>query len=306
MGRSRFALASLLWLALLGAGAASCELIAGLHDRELECDACVDATPEVGPVCTPPKSICEVGDAGDASMCLDLSSDPNHCGGCTKTCAIPDAGAFDATSGNPDPGIASFDAGAEAAYISLPSPSCEAGACGLECTGRTLCSGLCFDTNDLHDHCGSCATACPSTQWCHGGHCCDAGTENCDGGCIDVVGNANNCGGCGIVCPSTTPNCFGGACVKAVPVTTVCGLSNPMGDFCSGNCSFNHAQYADAYCKLAGFTSAVSYTVITSGSVPCIYYTTGNTVPTVCSQLLTTSGYGTNATCDAISNLLCQ
>ena len=221
-------------------------------------------------------------------------------------CTVPEAGAFDATSGNPDPGIPSLEGGADATFVSVPGPSCEAGACGLECGGgNLLCSGLCYDSKSFHDHCGDCMTACPASQWCHGGHCCDAGMESCDGGCIDVVGNASNCGACGNSCPDAAATCFQGACVNMV--TTVCGKSNPTGILCSGNCSTNHAQYADAYCKLAGFTSAVSYTVLTSGSVQCLYYTGGvNSVPTSCSVVTGPASYGLATTCDAIQYLICQ
>ena len=208
--RRRTAAVSVLVLGVLAAG---CELIAGLEDRQLEtCDACVDAAAEVGPACSPPHAVCFVA---DASQCIDTTGDINHCGGCNKVCNAPDAGAFDATSGNPDPGIPSYEAGADAEYVSAPGPSCEAGACGLECGGgNLLCSGLCYDSKSFHDHCGDCTTACPASQWCHGGHCCDAGMESCDGGCIDVVGNASNCGACGNTCGVSAPICLNGACVN--------------------------------------------------------------------------------------------
>ena len=87
-------------------------------------------------------------------------------------------------------------------------------------------------------------------------------------------------------------------------MTTVCGLSNPGGIFCGGNCTNNHAQYADAYCVLAGYSSAASYTVLTTGSVTCLYYQT--TLPTMCSQVLGPSSYGLDTACDAIEDLKCQ
>ena len=74
----------------------------------------------------------------------------------------------------------------------------------------------------------------------------------------------------------------------------------------SGNCSNNHAAYADAYCKLAGYTSALSYNVQTSGGVQCLYYNTQNVVPTMCNQIFGPTGYGLNANCDAIDTLICQ
>ncbi len=89
-----------------------------------------------------------------------------------------------------------------------------------------------------------------------------------------------------------------------MPVTTVCSKLNSTGIFCGGNCTNNHAQYADAYCKLAGYTQAVSYTVLTTGSVTCLYYQT--TLPTQCSEILGPTSYGLATTCDAISSLTCE
>jgi hypothetical protein len=197
------------WLvgAVLAAGIAGCEIIAGLQDRQLETvDSSIDAAPDVS-TCTSPRLTC-------GTTCVDPTSDPNHCGSCTKACAVPAAGGFDATTGNPNPGIPSFDAG-DAAYVSVPAPTCEAGACGLDCKGEALCSGLCYDTDNLHDHCGDCTTACAAGAWCHGGHCCDAGTEFCDAGCNDVLYDNGNCGGCGISC-GTGMKCVGSTCTSGV------------------------------------------------------------------------------------------
>ncbi|HEX7603125.1 MAG TPA: hypothetical protein VF316_16020 [Polyangiaceae bacterium] len=50
----------------------------------------------------------------------------------------------------------------------------------------------------------------------------------------------------------------------------------------------------------------MTYTVLTSGSVQCLYYNTQNVVPTQCSQILGPTSYGLSVSCDAISNLKCQ
>ena len=211
-------------LAALGLGV-GCEVIAGLQDRQLV-DGGTDAAPEVGP-CSSPKTACA---AGDASVCADLSKDIGHCGTCTKACPLADAGPFDATSGNPDPGIPTFDAAADAAYVSVPGPSCDAGTCDFVCAAANakLCGSLCYDTQNVHDHCGGCATACIATDWCHGGQCCPTGQETCgDAGCVDVLSDNGNCGGCGVQCSGATV-CSGGFCV--LPVTfsdTFVGTATP-------------------------------------------------------------------------------
>ena len=100
------------------------------------------------------------------------------------------------------------------------------------------------------------------------------------------------------------------ACTTASPNSTdICGFKNPGGIFCGGNCSNNHAQYANWYCNLLGFASAASYDVLTSGQVQCVYWnggSSGNVPPlTMCSQVIP-SQYGLASFCDAIKNLVCQ
>jgi hypothetical protein len=85
----------------------------------------------------------------------------------------------------------------------------------------TACSdGICYDTKNFHDHCGSCNTACATdTEWCTQGHCCSVGTAWCGSACIDVLSDPNNCGGCGVTCGSQTPVCSGGQCTTAIIFT---------------------------------------------------------------------------------------
>jgi Stigma-specific protein, Stig1 len=202
----------LLLIGLVGiACVVGCEVIAGLHDHTLEtCDACVDAAADTS-TCQAPLSSCTT-DAGAGGSCVNLQDDLDHCGTCSNACAPIDAGAFDATSGNPNPGIA-FDAG-DGAYVSAPLPSCEAGTCGVECPGSSmLCTGLCYDTTSVHDHCGSCTNPCGATQWCHDSQCCNVGKEPCgDAGCVDPNTDNNNCGGCGVQCTPMKPACVNGVC----------------------------------------------------------------------------------------------
>jgi len=254
--------------------------------------------------CDPPTIKCSGG-----QTCIDITKDPQNCGSCGTDCSGPDAGPEGGT-GNPDAGVPIPDGGFDAGSgWSFGTPGCANSKCSLTCAGSsTLCTDqLCWDTNNAHDHCGSCTTACAAdVEWCTKGHCCATGTDWCGSSCVDVNTDKNNCGACGKVCPTNLPACIGGVCSAQVAVNTVCGLNNPSGILCSGNCSTNHAQYADAYCKLAGYTSAVSYTVLTTGVVQCIYYNTQNTVPTQCSQILGPTSYGLASSCDAIQSLMCQ
>jgi len=279
------------------------------------CGTCTTVCPS-GEVCTQGacKATCDpptVKCSGEAGICADITSDPNNCGACFNSCSstIPDAGP-DTGTGNPDSGVPPPDGGFDAGTgWSFPAGDCDASKCSLVCGGASaLCSdNLCWDLQNAHDHCGSCTTPCQAdVQWCTHGNCCSTGQEYCGSACTSVLTDVNNCGSCGNVCPTSAPVCINGGCSKQVAVNTVCGLTNTSGILCSGNCSSNHAQYADAYCKLAGYTQAVSYTVLTSGSVSCLYYNTQNTVPTMCSQILGPTSYGLASYCDAVQNLECE
>lgn len=169
---------------------------------------------DAGKTCAPPTTACT--DAG----CVDLTADPNHCGTCITACTTADAGALQAgDNNNPDSGIPNFTVDAGAPW-SVGTAACAKSACGVNCPGSlTLCTdGICYDTQNFHDHCGDCSTACAPTEFCAGGHCCGTGTEYCGGGCVDVLGSTANCGGCGITCKSTQ-SCVGGTC-------TNCGSTN--------------------------------------------------------------------------------
>ncbi len=149
------------------------------------------------------------------TTCVDVAKDPKNCGQCGTLCTGPDAGPEGGT-GNPDSGIPAPDGGFDAGTgWALPTPNCDASTCGLACAGgTTICSDkICWDTQNAHDHCGDCTTACASdTEWCGGGHCCPVGKQWCTNACVDVVNDPNNCGGCGTKCSGGTPMCVAGIC----------------------------------------------------------------------------------------------
>ena len=168
-------------------------------------------------------------------------------------------------------------------------------------------------TNTLSD-CGGCATPCAPSNvagpTCANGSCgyasCVAPFLDCDGnagnGCeANTSSDLQHCGGCNQPCAGS---CNNGLC--SVLVTTVCGLPTPY-MLAGGDCSNNHDQYATWYCQLAGYTSAVSFTVLTSGVFDAIYYEGGaSAVLSNCSQAIYGPTYGLNASCDAIRDLYCH
>lgn len=183
------------------------------------CGACDNAC-AAGQVCSNGacKATCDApllkcaGDAG--AICADIKSDPNHCGSCAKVCVGPDAGAMPPGTNNPEGGVP-YDGGPGWSY---GAPTCAMGTCGTACSGgMTACSdGLCYDTQNHHDHCGDCNTQCMAdTEWCNKGHCCTTDKMWCNGSCIDVSTDPMNCGGCGNTCSGMTPYCYGGKCTMA-------------------------------------------------------------------------------------------
>ncbi len=93
-------------------------------------------------------------------------------------------------------------------------------------------------------------------------------------------------------------------------LTELCG-STTGGLYCGGNCTSNSSEFADAYCQIGGYSGAVSYNEISSGSVGPTWYYNENAMaapdylPTTCSDL-GWSSYGTASYCTCIDDLVCS
>lgn len=113
------------------------------NDEPLQCD--------VG------ETICE---ADGNAICVDTTSDVEHCGGCNAACTNDVDGA---------------------------ESVCEEGSCEVVCSeeGHEVCDGVCIDVDSDPDNCGSCGSICPTGN-CAAGSCdlpdCDAGDVPFGGG----------------------------------------------------------------------------------------------------------------------------
>jgi hypothetical protein len=137
-------------------------------------------------VCAPVGPNCDAasGESNCGGVCVDLFTDPDHCGGCAIAC--------------PDGSV------------------CTAGECAPTCdtaSGEADCGGVCVNLFTDADNCGNCGVACVPEEDCISGTCtlvCTMCETNCGGSCTDVQTDANNCGMCGTICT------FGETCIAGV------------------------------------------------------------------------------------------
>lgn len=165
-------------------------------------------------VCPSYKSTeCPWGPAGNGvqpTVCVDISSDTNHCGGCWQRCG----------GGS--------------------NVKCMAGNCTRACSiyYPTLCEvpgfperSDCVNLLTFWQHCGRCFKTCSPDQTCNKGRCeCRAGETACFIGphksvvCVNTQNSDTACGGCpnrgGRVCPSKM-RCQAGQC-NCQPGETEC------------------------------------------------------------------------------------
>jgi hypothetical protein len=155
--------------------------------------------------------------------CVDIYSDPLHCGGCFAAC---DGGAY-----------------------------CEGG----ECIGekmptcfepRVMCDGSCVDLSSNPAHCGECFYACPSGTYCSSYECVSTCTPSCSGRECGSDGCGGSCGTCG----SGETCTFDGYCDPAcAPGQTLCSgvcrstLTDPSNcGGCAISCSIGYSCVSGA------------------------------------------------------------
>lgn len=120
------------------------------------------------------------------NQCVDLMSDPEHCGECFRDC-------------------------------DWPTRYCVAGECACQ-DGFAVCDDDCVDLTK-NGNCGACDNSCPGDQVCRMGeckpNCASFGTE-CAGSCVDLQTDEEHCGECGEDCFSDEL-CIEGVCVDQDP-----------------------------------------------------------------------------------------
>ena len=107
------------------------------------------------------------------SKCIDVQTDPKHCGQCGNACK----------SGE----------------------TCQFGTCKPPCkSGLTACQTGCQDLQVDVNNCGKCGTTCPSGESCQKGVClrpsCKSGETVCAGKCVLLQSDVAHCGRCRNAC----------------------------------------------------------------------------------------------------------
>lgn len=177
-------------------------------------------------------------------VCVDVSSNPAHCGSCPNACGSS-------------------------------TPLCSAGACVATCPAGTRdCNGGCVNTTNDPNNCGFCGNSCGANGACISGVCsCSAGATYCAGaGCTNTTTDNANCGQCGVSCgPAGT--CTSSSCV-----------CEPGVQSCNGRICNADTQVDPNNCSQCGQTCNDTQVCVNGGCVcrPGLVLQGGNCVDPTC------------------------
>ncbi len=158
--------------------------------------------------------------------CVDLQSDPTHCGDCFLSCPAGrtcSAGTCVCAEGTTDC-LGTCCTAEETCVEGRCTPAPGAVFCNED---QAACGGVCVDPFNDTSNCGGCGIVCPAGLICYGGGCvCPEGTTTCGGSCCAANEECleGQCvpKGCGIACaPGLTP-CAGAAGCTCCEATQAC------------------------------------------------------------------------------------
>jgi len=161
--------------------------------------------------------------------CVDLMTNPEHCGACNMACAQGETCNEGKCEG---PSCASPEVSCLGECVDLMTNTshcggceqpcaadevCVNGACSVDCPGGwEVCGDVCVDTQADINHCGGCDKPCGEGEECASGVCqCPQGTEACANTCVDTSTDLAHCGKCDNLCPggaNATTTCAMGTC----------------------------------------------------------------------------------------------
>jgi hypothetical protein len=182
-------------------------------------------TPTPAPACAAPNTIC-------AGVCVDITTDPNHCGNCQNVCPQGLSCVF----GNCQCPNGQYEC--NGACIDLLNDLDNCGSCGIICSQDAKCTNGVCTCSDGTQQCGS--VCCNPGDNCVNGTCtggCDSGLSYCGSVCVDLSSDPNNCGDCTVACD--TGICCSGSCtyLGSDPNNcSACGMCCDTGFCCGGSC----------------------------------------------------------------------
>ncbi|MFW5875498.1 MAG: hypothetical protein ACOCXM_02050 [Myxococcota bacterium] len=136
-------------------------------------DSCEDLGTLTLAEAPPEDSSCPRGTVDCQGECVDVESDPLHCGGCGQPCNLETTG--------------------------LEGTECVGGSCACPPDAPDECDGMCVDQNSDPTYCGGCAVmGCERGLECADGTCqepdCPGDLVVWDGECIDPLSDERYCG----------------------------------------------------------------------------------------------------------------
>ncbi len=172
---------------------------------------------------------CEPDELNCDGVCVDASSNAEHCGACFHECAEETQCTAGLCRRRCSEGC------------NEPFEFCAESFC--ECAFDLIdCAGDCIDPDTDPDHCGQCDRRCTEDQACGDGQCrpadCPGFESVCDRSCTDIAADPLHCGGCeracdlGEVCGDGTCyefNTLPGDVCEECPCPSVC---DPEEDTC--------------------------------------------------------------------------
>lgn len=108
--------------------------IASDPDAEPDTDPDTEPEPDAEPV-----PMCPMGQDMCVEMCVDLTSNDEHCGACDNSCPA--------------------------------NSSCTASSCACDAADEEICGDTCVDTTTSVEHCGDCDSPCSGGMICSSGQC---------------------------------------------------------------------------------------------------------------------------------------